>query len=144
MLDHIVDCSNVGVVQRRGALRFLEQAFAVRNRGTGIGRHALDGDKALQRRVFRAVDLPHTAGAEALGDDEATDGGASQRIRRSIRRRGWRGRLDLLCHGRSSPPESAILILVKEESQSESRGCFYQEGAEGESTSACAPGSRSA
>ena len=59
--------------------------------------HALDGDEALERGVFGAVDLSHAAGAEAPGDDEAADGGAGEGIGSRVGRNGRRGRLDLIC-----------------------------------------------
>ena len=87
------------------------------------GGHALDGDKALERGVFGAVDLSHASGAETPGDDEAADGGARRgHPQRSSFRSGHRGRLDLICHGRSAKPNAAILILVAEESQRECEG----------------------
>ncbi len=101
VLDHVVHGSDIGVVEGGGALGFLEQALAVGGIGMRAGGHALDGDKALERGVFRAVDLSHAACAEALGNDEAADGGAGEGIRRSVSGSSRRGRLDLFCHGRS-------------------------------------------
>ena len=46
-------------------MSFFEQAFAVGGGGVGLGSHALDGDMALQRGIFGAVDLAHAAGTES-------------------------------------------------------------------------------
>jgi hypothetical protein len=89
------------MIEGGGTLGFLEQALAVGFGGVGIGGHALDGDKALERGVFRAVDLSHAAGAEAFGDYEAAYGGAGEGIGR-VSGNGRRRRLDLICHGRSA------------------------------------------
>jgi hypothetical protein len=87
VLDDVVDGAHVRVIEGGGALGFLEQAFAVSVSGVGVRGHALDGDMALQRGVFRAVDLSHAASAETLGDGEASDSGARQSVLSGVRRR---------------------------------------------------------
>ena len=102
MLDYVKDGAEVGVVESGGALGFLEQAFAVGFSGPGVRRHALDGDKALQRGVFCAVNLSHAPRAQALGDHKAADSGAGEGIRSRVDTSSRRARLDLICHGRGA------------------------------------------
>jgi len=85
VLEDVIDTANVGMVQSGGALGFFEQAFAVGSGGVGLGRHALDGDKALSVVSSAPVNLSHAAGAEPPGDGKATDGGAGESIGSSIR-----------------------------------------------------------
>jgi hypothetical protein len=57
------------MVERRGALAFVEEAFAVGFAGSVLG--AFDGDQPTEGGVAGAVDLAHAAGTEAGFDVEA-------------------------------------------------------------------------
>ena len=97
VLQHIVDCAHVGMVERGGSLGFFEQPFAVRLSRLGVRGHALDGHMTFERGVFGGVNLPHAPGAKPPGDGKASDGGARQRVSEICI--GWRWRrLDLFVH----------------------------------------------
>lgn len=102
VFDDVVDGTDVWVIERGGTLGFFEQALAICFSGIRVRGHALDGHKALERGVFRAVNLSHAAGAEAPGNYEAAYGGAGEGIRGRVGRNIRRGRLDQICHRRST------------------------------------------
>jgi hypothetical protein len=68
----VVDGQDVRVVERRRGPRFLLEALdAVHRREAGC--ENLDGDRALQPEVVRAVDLTHPALADLLEDAIRSD-----------------------------------------------------------------------
>ena len=70
-----LDRADVGMVQRRGRLGFLQESLLDRLVAGQVRRQELDGDLALQPRVLGRVDVPHAICAE-LGADRvrAEDG----------------------------------------------------------------------
>ena len=91
--EDVVDGGDAGVVERGGALAFVQEALAVGFGGGALG--ALDGDEAAKGGVARAVDLAHAAGAEAGLDvktagENAVDSGKQPgaRAQVTIERRG--------------------------------------------------------
>ena len=69
--------ADVRMVQRGDGLRFaLEALLAFRNRSRQVRREHLDGDRAVQPRVGRLVDLAHAAGAERREDLVGPESGA--------------------------------------------------------------------
>src|SRR5579863_4770673 len=89
-----------------------------------MGSHALNGYMALERGVFRSVDLAHAASSEAAGNREAADCSARKSIGNLRIGCRW-GRVDGIFHALSAvctvPAEFLILIFVAGESQSECR-----------------------
>ena len=62
----LVDGDDVGMVEGRGGLRFLDEAAAAIRVRQAVGGEHLDGDLAVQPRVAGAIDLAHAAGAEQV------------------------------------------------------------------------------
>ena len=60
----IVDGDDVGMVQGRGGLGFLDESPLALRIGHQFWRKHLDGNEAIQMRVARLVDDPHPAFAE--------------------------------------------------------------------------------
>ncbi len=67
-LVDLVDRADVGMVERRGGLRLLQEPLLGRLVAGQIRREELDGDLALQARVLGRVDDPHAAVAEFGAD----------------------------------------------------------------------------
>ena len=68
LLINFVDRADVGMVQRRGRLRFaLKTPQGLRVFGNFVGKE-LQGDKATELDVFRLVDHTHPTAAELLND----------------------------------------------------------------------------
>ena len=64
--DDVVDGDDVGMVQRGGGLRFLDEAAAALGIARHFRRQHFDGDKAVEPRVLRLVDIAHAARAQLL------------------------------------------------------------------------------
>ena len=77
VFEHVINRGNVRMVQRRGALGFLQKSLSVlvilELRG-----HPLDGYDSLQGRVLRAEHLSHAAGTKPIFYAETSDGAARQ------------------------------------------------------------------
>ena len=54
------------MVQRRRRLRFLDEPPPPLRIGRHFSRQNLDGDKAIQPRVLRLIDIAHAAGTQFL------------------------------------------------------------------------------
>ena len=88
------------MVEGGGALPLVQEALAIGFAGGVLG--ALDGDKAAEGGVARAIDLAHAASAEARLDVK-TAGENAVRLRGTARRQGS-------SHG-SSGAESGIQLV---------------------------------
>ena len=75
-LVDLVDRADVGVVESRGGLGFLQEPLLGRLVAGQVRREELDGDLALQARVLGRVDDPHAAVAELGADRRRAEGGA--------------------------------------------------------------------
>ena len=64
----VVDGADVRIVQRGDGARFLLEALPRFRIGRERAREHLDGNRAIEPRVARAIDLAHAAGADR-GDD---------------------------------------------------------------------------
>ncbi len=71
LFDHVVDGSDVGVIEGGGALRFLQKSFAVTLIELEPRRHPLDGNDSLQDGVLRPIDVPHATGADPVLHQES-------------------------------------------------------------------------
>ena len=67
-LVDLVDGADVGVVQRRGGLGFLEEALLSGVVTRQVGRKQFDGDTAIKTGVSRRIDNPHAAAPELRHD----------------------------------------------------------------------------
>ncbi len=63
----VVDRDDVGMIQRARGLRLVEEALLARRIGAGA-RQDLDGDRAVQTGIARAIHFAHPAGTQQ-GDD---------------------------------------------------------------------------
>ena len=75
-LVDLVDGADVGVVQRRGRLGFLQEPLLGRLVAGQVRREELDGDLALEAGVLGRVDDPHAAVAEFGADRVRAERGA--------------------------------------------------------------------
>ena len=83
LLADVVDGADVGMVQRGCGLRLaLKAAERLRILGDFIGQK-LEGDEAVQPRVFGFVDHTHPAAAQLLDDAVVRDGLSDHGFRRS-------------------------------------------------------------
>jgi len=64
MLTELVNGADVGVVQRRGCLRFMFEALQCVRVGRRFAGQKLDGDSVAQLEVLGAIDHTHTAAAD--------------------------------------------------------------------------------
>ena len=105
VFQYIVNPGNVGMVERGGTLRLLQEAFEIGRIRPQPRRHALDRDAPFQNCVFRRVDLTHAAGSKPIANHESADGRARQIV--------GNGRVRLvrwLCHEEVTRRKAAILI----------------------------------
>jgi hypothetical protein len=73
VLAHVVDGTNVGMVQRRGRARFALEALLRGRVGGPLRRQELDGDDAAQSRVLGLVHHAHAARAQLLENPVVRD-----------------------------------------------------------------------
>jgi hypothetical protein len=74
VLADVVDGDDVGMVQRGGGARFLDESLAAFRARCALGPEQLDGDRPAEARVDGAVDGSHPALAERLDDLVVRDG----------------------------------------------------------------------
>ena len=72
-LAGLVDRADVRVVQRRRGARLFHQPQTVRRGSARLASDQLDGDRALELFVERAVNGPHPAGSKACRNPEVTE-----------------------------------------------------------------------
>src|SRR6476646_8450068 len=87
LLQHIIDSSYVGIAEAGCALRFFEEAVAVKRVSTQGRGQALEGYGTLEFAVFGAVNLTHSSFAEPFSNPKASHDFAGQGILRLSRTR---------------------------------------------------------
>jgi len=60
--------ANIGMVQGRGSLRFLDEPLSGIQVASEFGREKLEGNRAPELCVLSLVDNPHPAAAQLLDD----------------------------------------------------------------------------
>ena len=70
VLEHVKNRGQVGVIERRGALGFLQKSLSVPLIKLKFWRHSLDSDDPFEGTVLSTINLSHTAHAQALPDRE--------------------------------------------------------------------------
>ena len=63
-VTHVVQRTDMGMIQARDRARFSLETFFERGAIRQMARKHFDGDRAIEPRVFGLVDLPHAAGSD--------------------------------------------------------------------------------
>src|SRR6478609_1114993 len=87
LLQHVIDSGYVSIAEAGSALRFFEEAVAIKRVSTQGGGQALEGNGALEFGVFGAVNLTHASFAEPFSNAKASHHLAGQGILRLCRTR---------------------------------------------------------
>ena len=78
LFDHVVDGSDVGVIEGGSALGFLQKSFVVTLIKLEPRRHPLDGNDPLQDGVLSPIDVPHATGSDSVLQQESAHPAACQ------------------------------------------------------------------